>query len=116
MMEKGSGFYKDLNYYLGYSSEQEIRFQASSGGVGTGIIKYLLDSGIYGTSMTFEFNVKECKYEPKLIYDYSEYNNCGSIYQDTDNIHFIREHIEEIKNGIKDVKIIIIKKKFKGNG
>ena len=99
-MDKKSEHNKILNYYLGYSTDQVIRYEASSGGIGTGIIKYLLESGMYGTSMTFVFNVKECRYEPKLIFDYSEYNNCGSVYQDTDTIHFIKEHIEEIKNGI----------------
>jgi coenzyme F420-reducing hydrogenase beta subunit len=89
-----------MKYYIGHSNEQEIRYRAASGGIGTSIIKYLMDSGKYGTSMTFIFNKSECKYEPKLIYDFSDYNNCGSIYQDTDNIGFIRENLENIKNGI----------------
>ncbi len=89
-----------MTYQIGYSKEKDIRFQASSGGVGTAIIKYLLESGRFGTSMTFVFNAEECRYEPKLIYDFSDYNNCGSIYQDTDNIGFIKSAIKEIRNGI----------------
>lgn len=89
-----------MTYHIGYSKEKDIRYQASSGGVGTAIIKYLLESGRYGTSMTFTFNAKECRYEPKLIYGFSDYNNCGSIYQDTDNIGFIKSNIKDIRNGI----------------
>ena len=89
-----------MTYHIGYSKEKDIRYHASSGGIGTAIIKYLLESGRYGTSMTFVFNVKECRYEPKLIYDFSDYNNCGSIYQDTDNIGFIKSNLKEIRNGI----------------
>lgn len=90
----------NLHYYIGFTLDKRIRFMSSSGGVGSAIIKYLLDSGRYGTSMTFVFNTNDCKYEPKLIYNFSEYNNCGSIYQDTDNIQFIKEHLKEIRNGI----------------
>ena len=87
-------------YYIGYSSNEELRYNASSGGIGSAIIKYLLESRQYGTSMTFVFNAEKCMYEPKLIYDFSEYNNCGSIYQETDNILFIREHLKDIRDGI----------------
>ncbi len=87
-------------YYIGYSSNEKIRYNASSGGIGTTIIKYLLESGRYGSSMTFVFNERECMYEPKLIYNFSEYNNCGSIYQEIDNVQFIKEHLKDIRNGI----------------
>lgn len=50
--------------------------------------------------MTFVFNAEKCMYEPKLIYDFSEYNNCGSIYQETDNVRFIKEHLKDIRDGI----------------
>lgn len=89
-----------MNYYIGYSLNQIIRYNSSSGGIGTSLIKYLLDNHLFGTSMTFVFNQKECKYEPKLIYSFSDYNNCGSIYQDTDTIGFIKKNLEHIKNGI----------------
>lgn len=87
-------------YYIGYSANKELRYNASSGGIGSAIIKYLLESGRFGTSMTFVFNANKCMYEPKLIYDFSEYNICGSIYQETDNIQFLKEHLKDIRNGI----------------
>lgn len=87
-------------YYIGHSLNKDIRWKSSSGGVGTQIIQYLLESGEFGTSMTFVFNRDKCQYEPKLIYVFSEYNNCGSIYQDTDNVKFIKDNISKIRNGI----------------
>lgn len=87
-------------YYIGCSTDDDIRFHSSSGGVGTAIIKHLLDNKEYGTAMTFYFDKKQCKYFPKLIYSFDDYHNCGSIYQDTDNIGFIRDNIERIENGI----------------
>ena len=89
-----------LKYYIGYASNNETRFKSSSGGIGSSIIKYLLEKQMYGTSMTFVFNQQKCKYEPKLIYSYLDYNNCGSIYQDTDTIGFIKTNLSNIKNGI----------------
>ncbi len=90
----------NIKYYIGRSTDNDIRFRSSSGGVGTAIIKYLLDKKEYGTAMTFVFNKSQCRYEPKLIYDYVDYNNCGSIYQDTDTINFIKDNIQLIQNGI----------------
>lgn len=87
-------------FYIGYANNEKLRYDASSGGVGSALIKYLLDSGCYGTAMTFVFNLDECKYEPKLIYEYGDYNNCGSVYQDTDTISFIKNSIPEIHDGI----------------
>ncbi len=89
-----------MNYYIGYSCDNTIRYIGSSGGIGTALIKYLLETKAYGTAMTFKFNTEECQYYPQLIYDYSDYNNCGSIYQDTDNIGFIKNNLKNIKNGI----------------
>lgn len=87
-------------FYIGYSTDNIIRFHSSSGGVGTAIIKYLLDNEEYGTAMSFYFDKVQCKYIPKLIYSFDDYNNCGSIYQDIDVIGFIRDNINRIKNGI----------------
>lgn len=87
-------------YYIGYSTDSEIRYRASSGGVGSTVIKYLLENKHFGTSMTFVFNKIACRYEPKIIHDFADYNNCGSIYQDTDTIPFIKNNLQNIRNGI----------------
>lgn len=90
----------DRAFYIGYSCDELIRFRSSSGGIGTTIIKYLLSMQDYGTALTFYFNKDKCMYEPKLIYSYEEYNNCGSIYQDVNVVRFVSENIDKIKKGI----------------
>lgn len=89
-----------MNYHIGYSADADIRFKSASGGIGTAFIKYLLSLPDYDTAMTFVFNKEECLYEPKLIYSFEDYNNCGSIYQDIDNIGFIKSNLERIKGGV----------------
>ena len=87
-------------YYIGYSLSIEERFKASSGGIGTAITRYLLDSQTYGTSITFTYNVSQHKYEPRFIYNSSEINKCGSIYQDLNIAKFVKDNIHDIYRGI----------------
>ena len=87
-------------YFIGYSTSENIRYKSSSGGIGTAIIKYLLETETFGTAMTFEFDREGCQYVPKLIYRFPDYNNCGSIYQDTDTIGFIKQNVDKIRSGI----------------
>lgn len=87
-------------YYIGYSCNSGERHKASSGGIGTLIIRHLLTTPDYGTAMTFVFDKSQCAFVPKLIYRFDEYNNVGSIYQDTDNVGFVRDNIDKIKDGI----------------
>lgn len=88
------------SYYIGYSTDKDIRFNASSGGVGTAIIKYLLSTPDYDTSITFFFDKEKCAYDVKLIHSFEEYNNCGSIYQDINIALFIKKNISRIKGGM----------------
>lgn len=96
MIEQG----KPLGYYIGHVCDVEHRHRASSGGIGTMLQKYMLSTGQYGTSITFQFNAKRCMYEAKLIHTAEEVNICGSIYQDINIAQFVRDHIREISNGI----------------
>lgn len=87
-------------YYIGYSLNKDIRNSSSSGGVGSAIIKYLLSQKRFGTAITFVFNKAKCQYVPHIIHNYDDYNNCGSIYQDIPLVDFIKNNINEIKDGI----------------
>jgi coenzyme F420-reducing hydrogenase beta subunit len=89
-----------IGYYIGHVNDAAHRYKAASGGIGTMLQKYLLSTGQYGTSITFLFNAEKCMYEPELIYSADEVNICGSIYQDINIAHFVRDHIKEITNGI----------------
>jgi coenzyme F420-reducing hydrogenase beta subunit len=91
---------KSLGYFIGHVNNAEHRYKASSGGLGTMLQKYLLSTGQYGTSITFQFNTDRCMYEIKLIHTAEEVNICGSIYQDINIAQFIHNHIAEITNGI----------------
>lgn len=85
-----------MKSYVGYSTDVNIRFKATSGGVGTSLIKWMFDKGVIGTSVSFDFDTMSLKYVPKMIHSFSEYTICGSIYQEIDLIGFIKSHIDEI--------------------
>lgn len=85
--------------YIGYSTDNTIRYNATSGGVGSSILKYLFDEGIIQTSITFDYNQKQLEYVPRLIHDYKDYKITGSIYHEIKLVQFIKEHIAEIKGG-----------------
>lgn len=91
---------KNKEYYIGFSKNSDERYMASSGGVGTAIMRHLLSLPEYGTGITFVFDAKLCMYVPKMIYTESDINVCGSVYQDINMIRFIKENIELIKDGI----------------
>lgn len=91
---------KNNEYYIGFSKRGEDRFRASSGGIGTAVIRHLLSLPEYGTSITFYFDTELCKYVPKLIFSEKDINVCGSVYQDIDLIRFVRDNIDNIRNGI----------------
>lgn len=86
-----------MNTYIGYSTEKEIRRAATSGGVGSALIKHLFESGKIGTAISFDYNRETLQYVPKLIHKYEDYRPCGSIYHDVDIPGFVKAHINEIK-------------------
>lgn len=90
----------DTTYHIGYAADSDLRFKASSGGIGTAIMRYLLSQTEYGTGITFHFNKEKCMYEATLIHSAEEINPCGSIYQDIDIPRFLRDNISNIKGGI----------------
>lgn len=90
----------DSKYYIGYTINEQERYRASSGGIGSALLRYLLSLPEFNTSITFVFNQRTCRYEAKLIHSINEINLCGSIYQDIDLPRFISEHINEIKGGM----------------
>ena len=83
--------------YVGYALDSEVRYKATSGGVGTSILKYLFEHDIIQTSITFDYDNKTLQYYPRLINSYEEYKMTGSIYHEIKLIQFIKEHVAEIK-------------------
>ena len=86
-----------MKSYIGYSLDPKIRYQSTSGGIGTSLIKYMFDKELIESSISFTFDPATLKYNPILIHSFEEYKMCGSIYQEIDLITFIKSHLNEIK-------------------
>ena len=88
-----------MKSYIGYSTDAQIRHRATSGGIGTSLVKWLFDQGIVETSISFSFNPETLEYTPKIIHSFEEYEICGSIYHEIDLIKFIKSHLQDIRGG-----------------
>lgn len=84
--------------FIGYSTDPDERYKSTSGGVGSSIIKYLLDYGRYQCGISYIFEPLELKYKPQLIYNSKDYNCTGSIYHEINLIDFIKENAHRIKS------------------
>lgn len=86
-----------MKSFVGYSADADIRYRATSGGVGTSLVKWMFEAKLIDTSVTFDFDAATLRYMPRMIHSFGEYAICGSIYQEIDLIDFIRQHVDEIK-------------------
>ena len=75
-----------LNCYIGYSLDENIRYKSTSGGVGTSIVKYLLEKKIVDFALSFKYNNLLGRYEPTLINSFLDYCITGSIYHEMDMV------------------------------
>lgn len=78
--------------YLGYSTFDNIRRKATSGGIGSTLIKYLFDSKKIDVVISFRLDEGTLKYRPYWAYSYEDYNITGAIYQEVNLIKFIKEN------------------------
>ena len=78
----------DAQEYIGFSSDDHIRWQGTSGGVGSSIVKYLFEQNQIYYALSFEYDSETLRYVPKFVDDYSKYLPTGSVYQDIDIIGF----------------------------
>lgn len=109
-----------MNCYLGHSNNSNIRYEATSGGIGTTIVKYLFDYNKIGTAISFQFGTQY--YTPKLIYNFDDFSNIGSIYHNIDMVDFIRKSINKIEGNmvvfclpcqVKPIRHILSRNKIK---
>jgi len=75
-----------------------LRFNSTSGGVISTLIKVLLDKSYVNSAISFEFS--DGFFEPKIIYNSNEYVVNGSIYHDIDLPKFIKSNIKKIMSPI----------------
>ena len=84
--------------YVGYAQNRAIRYQATSGGVGSAILKYLFVRGVIKSAISFDYNKDSVKYTPRVITNFNEYKISGSIYHSIDLIRYIRANINNIQS------------------
>ena len=80
-----------MKTYIGYSSDPNVRFKATSGGLGSSLMKFLFDQKLIDAGVTFSYNEKLGKYEPIVIRRFEEYQFSGSIYHEIDLIGLLKE-------------------------
>lgn len=86
-----------LKTFIGHALDLQLRHAATSGGVGSAVLKHLFSSGQIGTAISFVFDAPTLRYSPRLINKWEDYRPTGSIYQDMDLVGFLRTHVSEIK-------------------
>ncbi|MBQ9588465.1 MAG: Coenzyme F420 hydrogenase/dehydrogenase, beta subunit C-terminal domain [Bacteroidales bacterium] len=89
--------------YIGYATDHSIREKATSGGVGSAIIKYLFDNGLTDYAMSFGFVSPEVGYKPVLVSDFSDYKICGSIYHEMEFLKELKRQLPKRHGGGKIV-------------
>lgn len=81
------------------SSDENIRYQGSSGGVVAQVTKYLFETKKINSAISFKFS-GQFLFEPMLVYNYENYEHTGSIYHEINLYKFLKENIEKIKSPI----------------
>jgi len=83
---------------LAYSTDSLIRYNSTAGGYISILLKFLFDTGKIDHTISFERS--GIRFYPKIISSFNEYNNIGSLYQEIDIIHFIKQNLHNIKGKI----------------
>lgn len=81
------------------STNAEIRYKGSSGGVITQIIKYLFEISQIKNAISFRFSGAEL-FVPKLIYSFEEYEHTGSVYHEINIYKFLKKNINHVQSPI----------------
>lgn len=80
-----------MKTWVGYNNNHEVRFAATSGGVGSAIIKYLFEKQIIDGAISFTFDKTDKKFASQIVYSYNDYSLSGSIYHEIDIIRFLKD-------------------------
>ncbi|MBA2853112.1 coenzyme F420-reducing hydrogenase beta subunit [Methanococcus maripaludis] len=80
------------------AKNKDLRFNSTSGGVVSTLIKVLLDKGYVNSAISFEYSDRF--FEPRIIYNSNEYVVNGSIYHDINLPKFINLNIKKIMSPI----------------
>ena len=100
---------KKMKSFIGYSLDKDLRYRATSGGVGSSLLKWLFNKKIIETSISLSYNRKTLHYEPYLIHSFEEYQITGSVYHEIDLVSFIKANVKNIKGANSTSKCEITK-------
>nr|WP_321466996.1 Coenzyme F420 hydrogenase/dehydrogenase, beta subunit C-terminal domain [uncultured Desulfobulbus sp.] len=79
-----------------YSKDQEIRNKGSAGGFVSTLIKYLFDDKYIDAAVSYRYFGKEL-YVPEIIFNWEDYNQCGSIYHEVDLFRLLKNNLDKVK-------------------
>lgn len=79
--------------YIGYSVDPEIRYKATSGGVGSALVRYLFEVGLITHVQTFRYDAETLTFFPALVSSFADYSITGSIYQEMDMLGFYKNNL-----------------------
>ena len=95
--------------YIGWATDASVRARASSGGVGSSLVKMLFDTHQITASLSFVFERGALKYRPTFVKRFSEYSITGSIYQEMDDIFaFYKAELTVEKLGLGPVAVFAL--------
>ena len=84
------------DYIIAHCTEAKTRHEATSGGVGSCILKELFKNESIKSAISYVFDSKALQYTPTIIYDAEAYSPCGSIYHEIPLLDFIKKNIGNI--------------------
>ena len=80
-----------MRAYIGFSTDANIRHKATSGGVGSSLVKYLLDNRLADFAMSFDYDSEHICYVPTLVSKFDDYKITGSIYQEMNLMSAVKD-------------------------
>lgn len=83
---------------IAYLTDKDIRHHATSGGIGSGVVKELFKRGLIKSAISHIYNQENHRYTPIIIHKEEDYVVSGSIYHEINLIKFVSENIKNIKS------------------
>lgn len=89
---------KAKHTYIGHSTDETVRYKASSGGVGSSVVKYMLDTGEADYALSFTYDPESISYIPHFVSKFEDYSITGSIYQEMNVMSALKQFLEKFRD------------------
>lgn len=93
---------KSRHTYIGYSTDETVRYKASSGGVGSSVVKYMLDTGQADYALSFTYDPESISYIPHFVSKFEDYSITASIYQEMNIMSALKQFLEKLREDRQD--------------